>query len=83
MGHSPAGKNVSTEADDIAGIRHQATTGEDTADQEDLTMCCSELQIVWISVNAIVTWSYNTSFFNKSDHQSNPSIITHAWSNIM
>jgi hypothetical protein len=28
---SPAGKNVSTEAEDIAGIRHQATTGEDIA----------------------------------------------------
>jgi hypothetical protein len=27
---SPAGKNVSTEAEDIIGIRHQATTGEDT-----------------------------------------------------
>jgi hypothetical protein len=29
---SPAGKNVSTEAEDIVGIHHQATTGEDTAD---------------------------------------------------
>jgi hypothetical protein len=27
---SPAGKNVSMEAEDIVGIRHQATTGEDT-----------------------------------------------------
>jgi hypothetical protein len=27
----PAGKNMSTEAEDIVGIRHQATTGEDTA----------------------------------------------------
>jgi hypothetical protein len=26
-----AGKNVSTEAEDIVGIRHQATTGEDIA----------------------------------------------------
>jgi hypothetical protein len=26
---SPAGKNVSTEAEEIVGIRHQATTGED------------------------------------------------------
>jgi hypothetical protein len=27
-----ASKNMSMEADDIIGIRHQATTGEDTAD---------------------------------------------------
>jgi hypothetical protein len=27
---SPDGKNVSTEAEDIVGIRHQATIGEDT-----------------------------------------------------
>jgi hypothetical protein len=35
-GQSPAGKNVSTEAEDIVGIRHQAKTGEDTVDREDL-----------------------------------------------
>jgi hypothetical protein len=29
---SPAGKNVSTEAEYIVGIHDQATTGEDTAD---------------------------------------------------
>jgi hypothetical protein len=34
-----AGKNVSTEAEDIVGIRHQAMISEDTAD-------CSELQSV-------------------------------------
>jgi hypothetical protein len=28
---SPAGKNVSMEAEDAVGIRHQATTGKDTA----------------------------------------------------
>jgi pyrimidine operon attenuation protein/uracil phosphoribosyltransferase len=28
---SPAGKNVSTEAEDIVEIRHQVTTGEDIA----------------------------------------------------
>jgi hypothetical protein len=33
---SPADKNVSTEAEDIVEIRHQATTGEDTAGWEDL-----------------------------------------------
>jgi hypothetical protein len=32
VGQSPAGRNVSTEAEDIVGIRHQATIGEDTAD---------------------------------------------------
>jgi hypothetical protein len=29
---SQASKNVSTETEDIVGICHQATTGEDTAD---------------------------------------------------
>jgi hypothetical protein len=33
---SPAGKNVSMEAEDIVEIRYQATTDEDTADLEDL-----------------------------------------------
>jgi hypothetical protein len=31
MRQLPAGNNVSTEAEDIVGIRHQATTGEDIA----------------------------------------------------
>jgi hypothetical protein len=35
-GQSPAGKNMSMEAEDIVGIRHQATTGEGTANREDL-----------------------------------------------
>jgi hypothetical protein len=43
------------EAEDIIGIRHQATTGEDTADWEDF----SELQDVWISDSAVVTCSYD------------------------
>jgi hypothetical protein len=30
MGQSPTGKNMSTEAEDIVAIRHQATTGENT-----------------------------------------------------
>jgi hypothetical protein len=29
VGQSPAGKNVSTDAEETVGIRHQATTGED------------------------------------------------------
>jgi hypothetical protein len=32
VGQSPAGKNVRPEAEDIVGIRHEETTGEDTAD---------------------------------------------------
>jgi hypothetical protein len=36
VGRLPAGKNVSTEAEDIVGIRHQPTTGEDTADSEEI-----------------------------------------------
>jgi hypothetical protein len=32
----PAGKNVSTETEDIFGICHQATTGENTVGSEDL-----------------------------------------------
>jgi hypothetical protein len=30
--HSPAGKNVNTEPEDIVEIRHQATTGGDIAE---------------------------------------------------
>jgi hypothetical protein len=33
---SPAGKNVSTEPEDIIEIRHQATIGEDTTQREDI-----------------------------------------------
>jgi hypothetical protein len=36
LGQSPVGKNVSTEAEDIVGIRQQTTTGNDTGDCEDL-----------------------------------------------
>jgi hypothetical protein len=32
VGQLPAGKNVSTEVEDIVGIRHQAATGENGAD---------------------------------------------------
>jgi hypothetical protein len=34
----PSGKKLSTEAEDIVGIRHQATTHEDTADCEELVL---------------------------------------------
>jgi hypothetical protein len=33
---SPASKDVDTEAEEIVGISHQATSGEDTADNDDL-----------------------------------------------
>jgi hypothetical protein len=33
---TPAGKNVSTEAEDSIENRHQATTGEETAGSEDV-----------------------------------------------
>jgi hypothetical protein len=36
VGQSPAGKIVSTEEKDIIEIRHQATTGETTADRKNL-----------------------------------------------
>jgi hypothetical protein len=32
VGQPPAGKNLSTEEEDIVRIRHQATAGEDKAD---------------------------------------------------
>jgi hypothetical protein len=34
MRQSSAGKMKSTEAEDIVGVRHQATTGEGTADEK-------------------------------------------------
>jgi hypothetical protein len=58
VGQSPAGNNVSVEADNIVGIRHQAMTGEDTEYWED-NMCCSELQSVWISDSAMISCSYD------------------------
>jgi hypothetical protein len=36
VGQWPAGKKVSTVAEDIVGIRHQVTTEEDIADWGDL-----------------------------------------------
>jgi hypothetical protein len=35
VGQFSAGKKVSTEAENIVGIPHQTTTGEDTAECED------------------------------------------------
>jgi hypothetical protein len=36
---SPAGKNVSTEVEDIVGIRHQTSTGEDTVTLHAVVNC--------------------------------------------
>jgi hypothetical protein len=38
VGQSPAGKNVSTKAEDIVGFRHQATMVK-TADLRDVVNC--------------------------------------------
>jgi hypothetical protein len=54
---SAAGKNVSMEAEDIVGIRHQATTSEDSRLGRPST-CCSELQSVRFNDSATVTCSY-------------------------
>jgi hypothetical protein len=43
VGQSPAGKNTIMESEDIVLIHHQATTGEDVEDWEDLRMRCSEV----------------------------------------
>jgi hypothetical protein len=71
MGQSPTGKNASMEAEDIIGICHQATAGEDTADRRFST-CCSQLHSVWISDNAIVTCSYDLQVLNKPNYQPKP-----------
>jgi hypothetical protein len=42
VGQSLASKDVSTEAEDIAVIHHQAMTGEDSRLRR-LSTCCSEL----------------------------------------
>jgi hypothetical protein len=65
----PAGKNVSMDAEETVVIRHQATTGEDTADWEDLVHAVVNCS-VWISDSAIVTCSYDLKLFNKSDYKS-------------
>jgi hypothetical protein len=45
VGQLPDGKNVSVEAEDIVGIRRQATTGEDSR-LRSLRTYCSKLQSV-------------------------------------
>jgi hypothetical protein len=50
MGQSPTGKNVSTEAEDIAGIRHQATIGDDTADWEELVRAVVNCRVCELTI---------------------------------
>jgi hypothetical protein len=45
MRESSAGKNLSTEAEDVVGIRHQTTTGEDSKLRR-LFMCCG-CSVLW------------------------------------
>jgi hypothetical protein len=58
VGQSPAGKEVTTENEDIAVIHHQAMPGEDTADWKDL-VCAVVNCNVGISNSTTVTCSYN------------------------
>jgi hypothetical protein len=44
---SSVGKNVSSNAEDIVAIRHQATTGEDIANWEDF-MCAAVTVILGV-----------------------------------
>jgi hypothetical protein len=44
------GKTVSTEAEDTVGIRHQATTGEDTEDWEDLVRAVVNCRVCEIEI---------------------------------
>jgi hypothetical protein len=60
VGQLAADKNVRKEAEDIVGIRHQATTREDTADWEEFVRAAVKCSVfVWINVSAIVTFSYD------------------------
>jgi hypothetical protein len=83
MRQSPAGKNMSLEAEDIVEIRHQATTGEDTADWEDLVRAvvncrvCELAIALWLLVVMICKLSINPIT------NPNPSIITHTRDSIL
>jgi hypothetical protein len=66
----PAGNDVSKEAKDIIGTRHQATTSEDRI----LNTCRSEKYCARISENIKITRSYESQEFNKSNYQSKPRV---------
>jgi hypothetical protein len=48
---SPAGKNVSTEAESNVGIRHRATTGEDIANWGDFM--CAVVTVIFGVCNSL------------------------------
>jgi hypothetical protein len=64
-----------TEAEDIVGIRCQATAIEDRADCEDLIMFCSELSSGLISESAIITFRLDLYVFNNPITNKNPLTI--------
>jgi hypothetical protein len=51
VGQSPADKNMSTEAEIIVGFRHQATTGEDNADSEDLLLAVFYCRVCELAIS--------------------------------
>jgi hypothetical protein len=50
VGQSSVGKNLSTEVEDIVGISHQATTGEDTGNWEDLVRALVNCKVCELSI---------------------------------
>jgi hypothetical protein len=47
---SPAGKNVSTEGEDIVWIRYRATIGEETADRGDLVRAVVNCRVCELAI---------------------------------
>jgi hypothetical protein len=47
----PTGKNVGMEANDIVGIHHKATTGEDIANREDFI--CAVFTVIFGMCNSM------------------------------
>jgi hypothetical protein len=61
---SPACEEAIPGADDIVGIRHQATTCEDTADLDDLVLVVVNCIFGRISYSAVINCSYEFQEFN-------------------
>jgi hypothetical protein len=60
---SPVGKEVSAEAEDIVGIRYQATTGEDVVSWEDLACAVVRIKVRKLvrALNLLVAAIYKSS----------------------
>jgi hypothetical protein len=58
---SPACKNLSTETEDIVGIRHKATTGENIASSEDF-MCAVATVISGVFNSVRLSWLFIATF---------------------